>query len=115
MSHKTFVLSAIGVALLVPGLVFGLIESGPSFPAQAAHAAATPTRSAANEVLAPLKKAPQLLQVDPMVIGAHAAVRHARPARSPAPRREPACSPTWRSLSQGPIGRHVRNLCTPGR
>ena len=112
MSNTPFALSAVGMALLVPALAFGLFESGPSYPTHATRAAAA-AAAVVHEMPAPLKQAPQTIQLEPMVVGARAVAHKAQKVLRSAARVD--CDSSWHALSQGPKDRHVRNICPPVR
>jgi hypothetical protein len=108
--QRAFVLSAIGAALVVPALAFGLVQSGADRPPSPV------TPAAANEpgALAPRASETELrvIRLAPMVITAQPARRVVREAALPSRgRTSVACDPEWRTLDQGPAGRHVRVLC----
>jgi hypothetical protein len=116
MSHKSFVLSAIGTALLVPGLALGLIDSGPSYPQPAAQHAVQPTQSAAHAAPARTRAGPMVIQLRPIVIAQRGVVHGTqKPTRTVVTRRDPDCNATWRTMNQGPATRRVRNLCVAPR
>jgi hypothetical protein len=108
--QRAFVLSAMGAALAVPVLAFGLVRSGPDYP----DSVVTPTVANEPRAVSPTasQQKAQVIRLAPMVITAQPARRAVGKAalRSRSPN-SVACNPAWRALDQGPAGRRVRELC----